>query len=114
MRHEECGAAAQGYATFPIVAARWLPGPLRGPRLRSEIRMSFWKQLTLSLMVLVVAGGAWLLFFPGARGTLERWGLDWAAAAIPERNEATGEGQPRGGGFSQQPAMVVASSITTA
>lgn len=76
--------------------------------------MSFWKQLTLSLMVLVVAGGAWLLFFPGARDTLEGWGLDWAAAAIPERNAAKGEDRPRSGGFSQPPAMVVASSITMA
>lgn len=76
--------------------------------------MSLWKQLTLSLVVLVAAATAWLFFFPGAPQTLERWGMDWAAAAIPERaapQEQTGNRRGFGG---DQPAMVVASRISTA
>src|SRR5690606_20764721 len=77
--------------------------------------MSLWKQLAVSLVILVVAAGLWVRFFPGAPETLESWGLDWAAAAVPER-AAPGEQANGGrGGFAQnQMAMVVASRISTA
>ena len=77
--------------------------------------MSFWKQLVASLVVIVVAVGLWLRFFPGAPEMLESWGLEWAVAAVPERPGPDGEtGQDgRGGGFGQ-PALVVASRIETA
>lgn len=81
--------------------------------------MSFWKQLALSLVVIVVAAGLWLSFFPGAPETLDRWGLGWAAAALPNRTVETpatpsrqGAGTP-GGGFGQ-PGLVVAADIGTA
>jgi RND family efflux transporter MFP subunit len=77
--------------------------------------MSFWKQLVASLVVIVVAVGLWLRFFPGAPEMLESWGLEWAVAAVPERPQAdeTARQGGRGGGFGQ-PALVVASRIETA
>lgn len=77
--------------------------------------MSFWKQLVASLVVIVVAVGLWLRFFPSAPEMLESWGLEWAVAAVPERAGPDGEtGQDgRAGGFGQ-PALVVASRIETA
>src|SRR5690606_22277807 len=84
-----------------------------------ECRMSFWKQLALSLVVIVVAAGLWLRFFPSAPETLGRAGLGWAAAALPNRAVETpatptpqGAGTP-GGGFGQ-PGLVVAAGIGTA
>lgn len=77
--------------------------------------MSFWKQLVASLVVIVVAVGLWLRFFPGAPEMLESWGLEWAVAAVPERagpDSETGQ-DGRAGGFGQ-PALVVASRIETA
>jgi RND family efflux transporter MFP subunit len=75
--------------------------------------MSFWKQLIASLVVIVVAVGLWLRFFPGAPEMLESWGMEWAMAAVPERPAADGE-RRQDGGFNQQPALVVASRIETA
>ncbi|MEO3384775.1 efflux RND transporter periplasmic adaptor subunit [Mesorhizobium sp. CAU 1741] len=73
--------------------------------------MSFWKQLTLSLVVLVAAAAAWLFLVPGAPQTLERWGIDWAAAAVPETGDADARGP--GNPAAQQSAMVVTSPIRT-
>lgn len=73
--------------------------------------MSFKKQLALSLVVLLVAGGVWLRFFPSAPETLDRWGMGWVAALAPERTEDAGAQGQRGGGFTAQPATVVASPI---
>ncbi len=76
--------------------------------------MSFWKQLIASLVVVVLAVGLWLRFFPGAPEMLESWGMEWAVAAVPDRPEPQdATEQPRGGGFGQ-PALVVASQIETA
>ncbi len=76
--------------------------------------MSFWKQLVASLVVVVLAIGAWVMFFPGAQQTLDRWGLGWATAALPSA-DAPAQGQAsQEGGFAQQAAMVVAAPIGTA
>jgi RND family efflux transporter MFP subunit len=81
--------------------------------------MPVWKQLLLSLFLLVVAGGLWARFFPGAPETLERWGMDWAAAAVSDETSRTastggrGEGAP-GGGFGSQTPLVVVSDIASA
>ena len=45
--------------------------------------MAIWKQIFLSLAVLLLAFVGWVMFFPGAPATLERWGMDWALAALP-------------------------------
>jgi len=77
--------------------------------------MSFWKQLVVSLIVIAAAAGLWARFFPGAPEILERWGMDWAVAAVPNRaGEADGSASGQNGGFSQQPAVVVTSRIATA
>ena len=74
--------------------------------------MSFWKQLAVSLVVIVVAVGLWARFFPGAPAMLDRWGLDWAVAAVPAPDEESAPDQDRDG--NQQPGLVVASQIETA
>ena len=46
--------------------------------------MAAWKQIVVCLVVLVVAAAAWVRFFPGAPEILDRWGIDWAHAAMPK------------------------------
>lgn len=64
--------------------------------------MSVWKQIVLSLVILVAAAAAWARFFPGADAMLSRWGIEWAAAAVrsdaPKPAEGSGEGRRQGGG----------------
>ena len=76
--------------------------------------MSFWKQLIASLIVIAVAVGLWVRFFPGAPEMLESWGMEWAVAAVPDRPAPQTEARQGRGGFGQQPALVVASRIETA
>ncbi|WP_421926800.1 efflux RND transporter periplasmic adaptor subunit [Neoaquamicrobium sediminum] len=76
--------------------------------------MSFWKQLIASLIVIAVAVGLWVRFFPGAPEMLESWGMEWAMAAVPDRLAPQTEARQGRGGFGQQPALVVASRIETA
>ena len=75
--------------------------------------MSIWKQLAASIIVLLVAAGLWVRFFPGAADMLDAWGLDWASAAVPARPQA----QPTAGtghGLATSTAMVVAAPVTQA
>jgi len=79
--------------------------------------MAFWKQLTVSLVIVAIAVVVWARFFPGAPEILTRWGLGWAVADVA--GEPAGGGQSRAGGggpggFNQQPGLVVASRIETA
>src|SRR5690606_13032129 len=55
----------------------------------------------------------WARFFPGAPQILERWGLDWAVAAVPAGDPAAG-GESQGEAEARQPGLVVASEIRTA
>lgn len=71
--------------------------------------MSIWKQLAASIIILVVAAGLWVRFFPGASDVLDAWGLDWATAAVPARPDAR---PSAGGGFGNSTAMVVAAPVT--
>jgi RND family efflux transporter MFP subunit len=80
--------------------------------------MRIWKQLAISVVVLLVAAAAWVKFFPGSHGILTSWGLEWAAAfaAQPEAKDGGagrngGDGSGRGGGG---PTTVVAQTVTTA
>ncbi|MEX0954911.1 MAG: efflux RND transporter periplasmic adaptor subunit [Rhizobiaceae bacterium] len=77
--------------------------------------MAFWKQLIISLVVLVVAAALWTQFFPGARDVLNRYGLDWIpVATATSRPDTAGNdaGRGRGGGF--PPQAVIAEPVTTA
>ena len=47
--------------------------------------MAAWKQLLLTLVVLVAAAASWAKFFPGAPEILASWGMDWARAAVDAR-----------------------------
>ena len=77
--------------------------------------MAFWKQLLISLVVLVLAAGAWARFFPGAPEVLSRWGLDWipvATATTAAGPDAPARGPGGRGGPRQQP--VIAEPVVTA
>jgi RND family efflux transporter MFP subunit len=76
--------------------------------------MSIWKQLIASAIVIILAAGLWLRFFPGAPAILDEWGLDWAAAAVPEQPSADQPSSGRGDVFASTRAMVVAQPVAEA
>ena len=70
--------------------------------------MATWKQLLLALVVIVVAAGAWIRFFPGAHDILARWGIDWIYAATPPSSTGSLASQNGGrNGASRQVNVVV-------
>ncbi len=69
--------------------------------------MAVWKQALVVLLVLVIAGFAWLRFFPGAPAVLAGWGVDLPAAILPEAEPAAAT-RPAQGGNRQQGAVVAA------
>lgn len=70
--------------------------------------MATWKQLLLALVVIVVAAGAWIRFFPGAHDILARWGIDWTYAATPPSSTGSLASQNGGSnGASRQVNVVV-------
>ncbi len=61
--------------------------------------MATWKQIVLSLVILIVAAAAWVGFFPGSQDVLARWGIEWAHASTPKTTaEEENTGNRRGGG----------------
>ncbi len=60
--------------------------------------MRFWKQLAVSLVVLVVGGAAWIRFAPGAGETLAAIGVSHPLIDALSRQQGTGEGGGRSGG----------------
>jgi len=77
--------------------------------------MSFWKQLLLSVVILVAAAALWVRFFPGAPDLLARWGLDWVPVATATTSPAQ-EGNGRGEGRRNAgvaDSSVVAEPVTT-
>lgn len=46
--------------------------------------MSIWKQLFLTLVVLVIAAGLWVRYYPGANTYLSAWGIDWLDFAVAD------------------------------
>src|SRR6185295_4657 len=88
--------------------------------------MSVWKQLALSLVVLLVAAAAWVKFFPGSHEILASWGIDWANASTGQpdgksghqqsdggRGKGGGQGAGQGGG-GNGPVTIVAEPATSA
>lgn len=77
--------------------------------------MATWKQIVLSLAILIVAAAAWVGFFPGSHDVLARWGIEWAQASTP-KTAANGEeeGNRRGGnrGAGAQTPVVTAQVST--
>ena len=79
--------------------------------------MSIWKQLALSVIVLVVAAAAWVTYFPGAPEILASWGIDWAQASADEAADKTGSTDKPGDKDGQrnrsaQPAPVITANVT--
>lgn len=66
--------------------------------------MSFWKQLVLLVIVVLVAAGLWVRFFPGAGDVLARMGLDWLPFATAPAQQADG---PRPGAGNNGPAQAL-------
>jgi RND family efflux transporter MFP subunit len=79
--------------------------------------MSVWKQIVISIVLLLVAFAGWAWFFPGASQVLARWGIDWAYAAAPKADTDTTQSTRQGGaggGNSPQTIMVVTAPVGTA
>lgn len=76
--------------------------------------MAIWKQLLVSIVVIVVAVALWVRFFPGAADTLARLGMDWApVSSATARVDA--DQQPRNAGAQRgNLAVVVAEPVTAA
>lgn len=68
--------------------------------------MSVWKQIGLSLVVLAAAAAAWVMFFPGSREVLARWGV--------EPTVASKERAPGGSGTNLPPVNVVTAPVVMA
>lgn len=72
--------------------------------------MAIWKQLILSLIVLLAAAAAWVRFYPGAPEIMTRWGIDFVpvAAAPVADNPASahrGPGAMQSAGVIAQPVI---------
>ncbi|RUW93230.1 efflux RND transporter periplasmic adaptor subunit [Mesorhizobium sp. M7A.F.Ca.US.010.02.1.1] len=76
--------------------------------------MAAWKQILFALVVLVVAAGAWLRFYPGAHDVLARWGIDWAFAAVPPAETGAANAKQANGRNGNQRVNVVALAATSA
>jgi RND family efflux transporter MFP subunit len=74
--------------------------------------MSIWRQLALTLLVVLVAGAVWSRFYPGAGEHLARWGVDWlpfaAAGTQPaDDGKARAPRRPSRGGVVTAPVVEV-------
>lgn len=67
--------------------------------------MSTWKQLVLTLLVIIVAAGLWVRFYPGAGAQLSAWGIDWLDFAVADATPEQGD-KPRRGRGGPQGAVV--------
>lgn len=76
--------------------------------------MSVWKQLALSLLVLIAAAAAWVKFFPGSDKVLASWGIEWAAASTPKPETKAAAAQGNGGKAGGASISVVAEAATVA
>ena len=72
--------------------------------------MAAWKQIVFSLVILVAAGVAWVLFFPGAPDILGRWGIEWAHASTPKAGGENSQAEDHGVAAA---TTVVAVPVTT-
>jgi RND family efflux transporter MFP subunit len=49
-----------------------------------EHPVSIWKQLVLTVVVMVIAAGLWVRYYPGADSYLSAWGIDWLDFAVAD------------------------------
>ncbi|GLS34045.1 RND family efflux transporter, MFP subunit [Mesorhizobium albiziae] len=76
--------------------------------------MSAWKQIALSIAIVLAAFVGWASFFPGAQEILARWGIDWAYAATPAADGNTTQSTRQGQGRGIQPTIVVTAPVGSA
>jgi RND family efflux transporter MFP subunit len=75
------------------------------------------RQILTSLVLLAIAGMAWLFFVPGAPETLARMGIDLPFGPSPQAEAArgpAGPGGPRQGGFAGRATNVVTTEVVMA
>ncbi|MAA96825.1 MAG: efflux transporter periplasmic adaptor subunit [Stappia sp.] len=76
--------------------------------------MSIWRQIALTLVVVLVAATVWARFYPGAGDQLARWGVDWlpfATAGSPPQETAGAQAPRRAPGSGVVTAPVVEVTI---
>ncbi len=76
--------------------------------------MSVWKQLVLSVVILIAAAAAWIKFFPGSERLLASWGIEWAAASTPKDQSSTARANGGGSSGGDQPTTIAAEPASTA
>ncbi|MEJ6782275.1 efflux RND transporter periplasmic adaptor subunit [Aminobacter sp. Piv2-1] len=68
--------------------------------------MAAWKQIVLAIVIVLAAAAGWVLFVPGSREVLARWGIEWAQASTKtEQAQAGKAGGERGRGAAQTPVV---------
>lgn len=75
--------------------------------------MAAWKQIVFAVVLLAVAAGAWVRFFPGAPEILARWGIEWANAATP-RADGDASGKAAAKAKSGPQTAVITAAVTGA
>lgn len=76
--------------------------------------MAFWKQVLISLLVVVLAGAAWYFYFPGAQDVLSRLGVVQGPSPSSSGGSGGGPGGPGGrGGFGSRASTVVTEPAKT-
>lgn len=76
--------------------------------------MSIWRQIALTLVVVLVAATVWARFYPGAGDQLAHWGVDWlpfATAGAPPQETARAQAPRRASSSGVVTAPVVEITI---
>ncbi len=78
--------------------------------------MAAWKQIVLAIAILLAAAASWVLFVPGSREVLARWGIEWAQASAGRSDQAQGAGNAgnrQGGGRNVAQTPVVTQPVAS-
>lgn len=78
--------------------------------------MAAWKQIVLAIAILLAAAASWVLFVPGSREVLARWGIEWAQASAGRSDQVQAGGNAgnrQGGGRNVAQTPVVTQPVTS-
>lgn len=78
--------------------------------------MAAWKQIVLAIAILLSVAAGWVLFVPGSREVLARWGIEWAQASANRSDQAQGAGNAgnrQGGSRNVAQTPVVTQPVTS-
>ncbi|MCX7303144.1 MAG: efflux RND transporter periplasmic adaptor subunit [Hyphomicrobiales bacterium] len=70
--------------------------------------MAAWKQIVIALVMLAVAMGVWVKFFPGASEVLAGWDINWPGSVVAARPSAPAGAQQSRSGAGPRTAVVTA------